>query len=265
MRGINQSSTPTPSKSFTSGRRIVIVATVNEGLGPARRYGETDDSQIDQANTLTSNTPPAGSVRTFRALLPERCDRSILLMMEKTKMLAMTEANTKNVVQFAPKTRTFDTKRAAVNAAVLALGPMARDGWEFGTIKCDGRWVWKPTDPETARVPTHAQLKLNGGRRGVYSGPEKPRVTIKDAIELAVKNGIGPKQFRKIAEKAAGEVIAAQKQSKADIIENMLSSKKGATQQELKAAVGYAYTNVKKAAERAGKKLKAIDGRYWLV
>jgi hypothetical protein len=67
----------------------------------------------------------------------------------------------------APPTRvppkTYRIRNDAIDAALLALGPLARPGFEFKCWKCDGVWHWRALDevPE----PTHAQLKANGGRK----------------------------------------------------------------------------------------------------
>jgi hypothetical protein len=58
---------------------------------------------------------------------------------------------------------TYRVRKEAMDAAVFELGPHARHGFEYTTIKCDGRWLWKPTDEVPA--PTAAEIKANGGKR----------------------------------------------------------------------------------------------------
>jgi hypothetical protein len=57
----------------------------------------------------------------------------------------------------------YRIRREAMDAAVFTIGPHARHGFEYTTVKCDGRWLWKPTD----EVPplTAAQIKAEGGKR----------------------------------------------------------------------------------------------------
>jgi hypothetical protein len=60
-------------------------------------------------------------------------------------------------------TENYRIRREAMDAAVFTIGPHARHGFEYTTVKCDGRWLWKPTD----EVPplTAAQIKAEGGKR----------------------------------------------------------------------------------------------------
>ena len=113
-------------------------------------------------------------------------------------------AYTQNVPPTQTKTQTWDKKGRAAAAAVKAIGPHAREGFEFETFKCDGRWQYRTTDgskPETA-----AQIKAEGGKKGALaravaleaSGqtPSKEvlneafdevakKLTIKDAVDAA--------------------------------------------------------------------------------
>jgi hypothetical protein len=61
------------------------------------------------------------------------------------------------------------------------------------------------------------------------------------------------------AAKRAGKV-----ESKADIIERMLTRATGTTRKALSEATGYPTVNLKMAAERAKKKLVEEDGRVYL-
>ena len=57
----------------------------------------------------------------------------------------------------------YRVRKEAMDAAVFELGPHARNGFEYTTVKCDGRWVWKPTDE--VRPLSAAQIKAEGGKR----------------------------------------------------------------------------------------------------
>jgi hypothetical protein len=87
----------------------------------------------------------------------------------------------------------------------------------------------------------------------------KEATVSKSKKESTVKKIPAPK---KVAAKKADK---PKKQSKADMVEEMLLSKTGASQEELKKATGWPYTNVALAAKRAEKKLVEKDGRYRLV
>ncbi len=68
----------------------------------------------------------------------------------------------------APKAvESYRVRREAMDAAVFDLGPHARHGFEYTTLKCDGRWLWKPTDEVPA--PTPAEIKANGGKRSLLA------------------------------------------------------------------------------------------------
>lgn len=74
-----------------------------------------------------------------------------------------------------PKTApTYRVRTDAMAAAVFTLGPQARHGFEYTTMKCDGRWVWKPTDE--VRPPTPAEIKANGGKRSLIQPEEATAV-----------------------------------------------------------------------------------------
>lgn len=68
----------------------------------------------------------------------------------------------------APKAPpTYRVRTEAMAAAVFTLGPNARHGFEYTTVKCDGRWVWKPTDE--VRPDTPAEIKANGGKKSLIA------------------------------------------------------------------------------------------------
>jgi hypothetical protein len=84
-------------------------------------------------------------------------------------MLDITAANTANLPTVARPAapKTYRLRKEAQCAAVAAIGPHAREGFEFTTEKCDGRWGWRETDE--VRPPTGAELKAMGGRKGLLS------------------------------------------------------------------------------------------------
>jgi len=79
----------------------------------------------------------------------------------------------------------YRVRREAMDAAVFALGPLARHGFEFTTFQCDGGWRWRSIDDETAPRVTGFQTKANGGKRGLMAvnAVWKPK-TVQIALEL---------------------------------------------------------------------------------
>src|SRR6516164_1486835 len=66
----------------------------------------------------------------------------------------------------APATQTpkgHKLLRDAKAAAVAAIGPHARDTYEYLTWKSDGLYYWRETDE--VRPDTEAEVKANGGKR----------------------------------------------------------------------------------------------------
>jgi hypothetical protein len=88
---------------------------------------------------------------------------------------------TSNVAPTRVPPKTYRIRNDAIDAALLALGPLARPGFEFKTWKCDGVWHWRALDevPE----PTHAQLKANGGRK--FMGTAMASITSQGTIAPA--------------------------------------------------------------------------------
>lgn len=81
-------------------------------------------------------------------------------------MMSITEANTRNLpTTAAPRgPKRYAKRTQAQAAAVLDLGPNAREGFEFVTTKCDGGWMYRQTD--VVPPDTEAQIKAQGGKRG---------------------------------------------------------------------------------------------------
>lgn len=84
-------------------------------------------------------------------------------------MLNITAVNSVNIQRPTKAARKiWRTRREAQAAAVAEIGPHAREGFEFESYKCDGRWQWRHTDPADKPV-TCAELKAMGGKRGLLS------------------------------------------------------------------------------------------------
>lgn len=79
---------------------------------------------------------------------------------------------TSNVAPTRVPPKVYRIRNDAIDAALLAIGPHARPGFEFRVWKCDGVWHWRALDevPE----PTAAQLKANGGRKFIGTAMAAP-------------------------------------------------------------------------------------------
>lgn len=113
-------------------------------------------------------------------------------------MISITAENTKNLpMNVAPKIQTWDKRNRAAAAAVKAIGPHARDGFEFTVEKCDGRWLWRATDG--SRPESAAQIKANGGKKSLLA----------QAVAIEAKGGTAPKELlEKAFDEVAGEIAA---------------------------------------------------------
>jgi hypothetical protein len=83
-----------------------------------------------------------------------------------------------------PPERTYRIRKDAEMAAVMAIGPHARPGFEFEAYKCDGVWRWKAFDE--VRPPTAADLKTSGGKKSIMTQPQgtaKAKVNKRGNIE----------------------------------------------------------------------------------
>jgi hypothetical protein len=63
--------------------------------------------------------------------------------------------------------KTYPRRKDAQAAATLAIGPHAREGFEYETSKCDKVWRWHAFDE--VKPATAAELKNNGGKRSVLA------------------------------------------------------------------------------------------------
>jgi hypothetical protein len=123
-------------------------------------------------------------------------------------MIAYTNANTANLpttpAPAAPKS--WDKKDRAIAAAVKALGPEARNEFEFTVEKCDGRWMWRATDADKIPPPNAAQFKANGGKRGFA-----PSLPTRDALAVELLGTPAEKLALEITQRKdekAGEAVA---------------------------------------------------------
>lgn len=63
--------------------------------------------------------------------------------------------------------KTYRIRKDAEAAAVMAIGPHARKGFEFEAFKCDGAWRWREFDE--VRPPNAAELKASGGKKSILA------------------------------------------------------------------------------------------------
>lgn len=63
--------------------------------------------------------------------------------------------------------KTYRIRKEAEAAAVMAIGPHARKGFEFEAFKCDGAWRWREFDE--VRPPNAAELKASGGKKSILA------------------------------------------------------------------------------------------------
>jgi len=93
-------------------------------------------------------------------------------------MLDITAANTARLPTHAAPARPKGFKKMAdaKAAAVLAIGPHARPGFEFEVAKVDGQWIWREfTEPKplnAAQIKAEGGKKAPGARRKAASAPE---------------------------------------------------------------------------------------------
>src|SRR5437899_4566783 len=108
-------------------------------------------------------------------------------LMENTEMIAMTNANMKNLPTTpvpAPE-KTYDKRDRAAAAAVKALGPQAIPEFDFTVTKCDGRWLWRAVAADKRPPVSDAQVKANGGRRAVDTLVSAPDRLAGEAVTAA--------------------------------------------------------------------------------
>lgn len=210
-------------------------------------------------------------------------------------MLAITEANTKRLKSATPaKVKTYKRRKEAQDAAVYDIGPHAREGFEFTSFQCDGRWMWKTTDE--VPPPNQAQLKANGGKRSMISLPTAAAVEYAGA-ELSrrskMEDGLDIPEFlrRKPGSKSTWDMTAAPKvtppavvetikiseaapkkakkakaekkpQNKTAMVGKMLLRKNGCTTAEVLAATGWPSVSMPYQAKAVGLSLrKEKDGK----
>lgn len=101
-------------------------------------------------------------------------------------MMSINAENTRNLpIGAVPRADKPWKKRVdAKAAAVSAIGPHAREGFEFDTTKCDGGWRWKATDE--VRPDTAAQIRANGGKRASKT-PQVPAMPGMTPLGIAKK------------------------------------------------------------------------------
>jgi hypothetical protein len=92
-------------------------------------------------------------------------------------MIAMTNANMKNLppTPVSAKLESYKKHNDARDAAIKAIGPEAREGYEFEVWECDGYWLWKKTAEEDIPAPSGFQIKINGGKRAFPTLADRQR------------------------------------------------------------------------------------------
>jgi hypothetical protein len=111
-------------------------------------------------------------------------------------MLDITAANTANLPTKAgpPQPKSYRLRKEALNAAVSEIGPHARDGFEFDTLKSDGRWIWKQTDE--VPPPTGSELKAMGGKKAFLTtmATNPLGTSLASAVASALVDGASPEK-----------------------------------------------------------------------